>query len=39
LEWCHRAIRGGYTVDLVWRDGRLASKKITGGDSSGYVIR
>lgn len=28
--------RGGYTVDLKWRDGRLAERRISGGDPAGY---
>lgn len=31
--------RGGYTVDLVWRDGLLVERRIMGGDPDGYVIR
>ena len=31
--------RGGSTVDLAWKDGRLVSKKITGGDPDGYVVK
>ena len=31
--------RGGYTVDLAWTGGRLVSKKISGGDPDGYVIK
>ncbi len=31
--------RGGYTVDLSWRNGSLAEKRIAGGDPNGYVIR
>lgn len=30
--------RGGYTVDLRWKDGRLVDRKITGGDPSGFVV-
>ena len=30
--------RGGYTVDISWRDGRLVSRTIFGGDADGYVI-
>ena len=30
--------RGGYTVDLRWKDGRLVSKTISGGNPEGYVI-
>ena len=31
--------RGGYTVDLTWRDGKLVGKTVSGGDPNGYVIR
>ena len=30
--------RGGYTVDLVWKNGRLVEKSIKGGNPNGYVI-
>ena len=30
--------RGGYIVDISWRDGRLVSRTICGGDTDGYVI-
>ena len=30
--------RGGYTVDLVWRGGRLAEHHVRGGVPGGYVI-
>ena len=30
--------RGGYTVDLVWRDGRLVSHSVAGGAKDGYVL-
>ena len=31
--------RGGYTVNLAWRDGRLVSHEILGGDPAGYVLK
>ena len=31
--------RGGYSVDLTWRDGRLVERRIGGGNVDGYVIR
>lgn len=31
--------RGGYTVDLTWKDGRLTERRITGGDPKGYVVK
>jgi len=31
--------RGGYTVDLSWRNGRLVDRRITGGNPDGYVLR
>ena len=31
--------RGGYRVDMTWKDGRIVSRSITGGDENGYVVR
>ena len=31
--------RGGYSVDLAWRDGRIVEKRICGGRADGYVVR
>ena len=30
--------RGGYTVDLEWKDGKLVSHTISGGDPNGYEV-
>ena len=30
--------RGGYTVDLSWKDGRLTDCRVTGGDPNGYRL-
>ena len=30
--------RGGYTVDISWRDGKLVDFKITGGKPHGYEV-
>ena len=31
--------RGGYTVDLAWKDGRVTDCRVAGGDPDGYVRR
>ena len=31
--------RGGYVVDMTWKDGRLMSHQVGGGDTTGYVIK
>ena len=28
--------RGGYSVDMKWRDGRLVDRRISGGAADGY---
>lgn len=30
--------RGGYTVDIVWHDGKILRYSVTGGDPDGYEI-
>lgn len=30
--------RGGYTVDIVWRDGKVVSYSIRGGNRDGYSL-
>ena len=30
--------RGGYVIDLVWRDGHLIGKRISGKSDDGYVV-
>jgi len=30
--------RGGYTVSMRWKDGKVVEKSITGGDPKGYTI-
>ena len=35
--WGLRA-RGGYTVDFSWRDGKVVSRRISGGSPDGYVL-
>ena len=30
--------RGGYTVDIVWRDGKVVSSSVRGGKADGYVL-
>lgn len=29
--------RGGYAVDIAWKDGKLADYSVTGGDANGFV--
>lgn len=31
--------RGGYSVDLRWKNGRISSYEISGGNEDGYVVR
>ena len=31
--------RGGYTVDFVWKEGKVVSRNVHGGDAKGYVLR
>jgi len=31
--------RGGYTVDIVWHEGRIVDLKVYGGDPNGYVVQ
>ena len=31
--------RGGYAVDLAWRDGKVVDSRVSGGDPDGYVVR
>ena len=31
--------RGGYSVDLEWKGGRISACEVSGGERSGYVIR
>jgi len=30
--------RGGYTVDIVWHDGKIVKYSIAGGDPNGYEV-
>jgi len=30
--------RGGYTVSVRWKDGKVVDKSIAGGDPKGYVL-
>lgn len=30
--------RGGYVVDIDWKDGSLISRRVTGGDPAGFQI-
>ena len=30
--------QGGYTVDIAWKDGKIADYKVTGGNRAGYEI-
>ena len=31
--------RGGYVVDVAWRDGKVSASRVYGGDESGFVLR
>ena len=31
--------RGGYTVDIKWKKGRVVDYKVSGGDPEGYAIK
>lgn len=31
--------RGGYSVNLTWKGGRISSYEVSGGEGNGYVIR
>ena len=30
--------RGGYTIDLAWKNGKVVSRSIAGGDPNGYEV-
>jgi alpha-L-fucosidase 2 len=31
--------RGGYTVDIEWREGKAVEVQVSGGDPNGYVLK
>ena len=39
-DGCARGLcaRGGYTVDFAWKDGKVVSRQVVGGDADGYVL-